>query len=514
MPGPDLPVARSLAQISGTRGRRGIFARMAQDSREGLRAFPVLRGEQKADPMAPIDRAWLRMDEPENLMQVTGVLVLDGHLGVDQARALLSRRLEGLPRFGQQVMVDRSGYVWASPANLRIEEHVVEEVLPPPGGDVELAESIGRWASRPLDRWRPLWEFRLLQGYEGSNTVILGRLHHAIGDGVALMVVLLALADPPEASGDAPQHSASAPAASADAPFQPRGGNPFLALLRERSQELLEVACRHAERWMPETYRLMVAPVEAYAKVSSGLRQLASASALSRLAFRSLDPPSSFKGKLGIEKRVAWTDAIPLDQIRGAARSRGVSINELLNSAMAGGMRRYLERRSGVDDRFQIRCAMPVNLRPLAEMASLGNRFGLIFLPLPIGIQDSERRLEVVRAQARALRNSAEPLVVLGLLRLAGNLPEAGQKLLVQLFGAKATAVFTNVPGPRSPLAFAGRKIREIYFWVPQAGRLGLGVSIFSYAGKVRMGVATDAGLVPDPSALVEGFHAELDTLL
>ncbi len=93
-------------------------------------------------------------------------------------------------------------------------------------------------------------------------------------------------------------------------------------------------------------------------------------------------------------------------------------------------------------------------------------------------------------------------------------LPEVVHRLVVSIFQAKATAVFTNVPGPRQTLWLAGCPIRDIFFWVPQAGRLGLGVSIFSYDGNVGMGVATDAGLVPDPERIVDGFHAELDLLL
>jgi hypothetical protein len=71
----------------------------------------------------------------------------------------------------------------------------------------------------------------------------------------------------------------------------------------------------------------------------------------------------------------------------------------------------------------------------------------------------------------------------------------------------------TNVPGPREVLYLAGNPIREIFFWVPQSGRVGLGVSIFSYAGHVRMGVGTDAGLVPDPEAIVQGFQEEYEEL-
>jgi diacylglycerol O-acyltransferase len=81
------------------------------------------------------------------------------------------------------------------------------------------------------------------------------------------------------------------------------------------------------------------------------------------------------------------------------------------------------------------------------------------------------------------------------------------------IFATKATAVMTNVPGPNQTLYLAGRPIQDIFFWVPQAGRVGLGISICSYAGGVRMGVGTDAGLVPDPEHIVAGFHEEFEAM-
>ena len=83
----------------------------------------------------------------------------------------------------------------------------------------------------------------------------------------------------------------------------------------------------------------------------------------------------------------------------------------------------------------------------------------------------------------------------------------------MSIFGAKATAVMTNVPGPRETIYMAGAPIREIMFWVPQSGRLGLGVSILSYAGNVTIGVATDVGLVPDPDQIIAGFNQEFELL-
>jgi hypothetical protein len=71
----------------------------------------------------------------------------------------------------------------------------------------------------------------------------------------------------------------------------------------------------------------------------------------------------------------------------------------------------------------------------------------------------------------------------------------------------------TNVMGPREPIAIAGARMRQAMFWVPCAGRLGLGVSVLSYAGQVWMGVATDASVIPQPHAVLQGFYEEIDAL-
>jgi hypothetical protein len=157
---------------------------------------------------------------------------------------------------------------------------------------------------------------------------------------------------------------------------------------------------------------------------------------------------------------------------------------------------------------------MPVNLRPIEEMAELGNRFGLAFLPLPVEVADPLARLAALREGSARLKRSAQPLMVMALLDLAGRLPQWAEELLIRVFGSKATAVFSNVPGPRSAMRLAGHEVVDLFFWVPQAGRLGLGVSIFSYCGKVRMGVATDAALAPDPERIVAAFDQEWSELV
>src|SRR5258705_7855022 len=114
----------------------------------------------------------------------------------------------------------------------------------------------------------------------------------------------------------------------------------------------------------------------------------------------------------------------------------------------------------------------------------------------------------------QALKGSYQPVIALALLSAVGYGPGVLQDQVTQLLGQNASAVMTNVPGPQHPLYFAGRKIAELDFWVPQSGGIGMGVSILSYDGRIQFGVVTDAGLVPDPDRIVGRFKDEFDKLL
>jgi diacylglycerol O-acyltransferase / wax synthase len=97
---------------------------------------------------------------------------------------------------------------------------------------------------------------------------------------------------------------------------------------------------------------------------------------------------------------------------------------------------------------------------------------------------------------------------------LMGLLPAALQAPAIELFSRKGTLVASNVPGPQAPLYMCGQRISEMYFWVPQSGSMGLGVSILSYAGQVFFGIIADEALIEDPQAVVDRFGPEFERLL
>jgi WS/DGAT/MGAT family acyltransferase len=186
----------------------------------------------------------------------------------------------------------------------------------------------------------------------------------------------------------------------------------------------------------------------------------------------------------------------------------------MLLSAAAGALRAYLVEHGDPVDGVEIRAMVPVNLRRPKDMGRLGNRFGLVALELPVGLENPLARLYATRERMEKLKGSYQAPLTLSILGAVGLAPKFAQEKVLDMLASKATAVMTNVPGPQQALYLAGAKLREPLFWVPQSGDIGMGVSILSYDNKVQFGLITDKKMVPDPERIVERFASEFDKLL
>ena len=178
-------------------------------------------------------------------------------------------------------------------------------------------------------------------------------------------------------------------------------------------------------------------------------------------------------------------------------------------------MRRYLHAR-GVEDVNEIEWMVPVNLVPIAENLpeDLGNFFALVMAVLPLDPGDPVERLQRTRARMDRIKRSEEPIITFGVQRGISAAPRPVSTALTDFFANKAVGVLTNVPGPRAPLTFAGVGVRQVIGFAPSSGDQPMTCTVFSYAGTVTVGFATDAALVPDPRELVEGTLAEISALI
>jgi diacylglycerol O-acyltransferase len=226
------------------------------------------------------------------------------------------------------------------------------------------------------------------------------------------------------------------------------------------------------------------------------------------------DPTSLLKGRQGTHKRVAWSQPVTLTDVRAIGAATGGKVNDVLVGAMAGALRHYMQERGAAVDGMVIRGVVPVDLRPPDRALELGNHFGLTFLDLPVGVSGSLERLQRTKHAMDAIKHSPEAAVFMGIIGIIGQTPKRIEDIAVSIFGSKATLVMTNVAGPRETLYVAGRAIKQMMFWVPHPGSLGMGISILSYKGMATVGVVADAGLVPDPEQITARFEQEFAHLL
>jgi WS/DGAT/MGAT family acyltransferase len=282
--------------------------------------------------------------------------------------------------------------------------------------------------------------------------------------------------------------------------------------LPEVVNEALYTVRRATGRAVEGTVETILDPGRAAAVAGEGAK---ATGVLGRLALMPADPQTLFKGPLGTAKRCAWSRILPLDEVKAYSKSVGATINDVLLAGVAGALRRYLiGRGEEIPDGLDLRAIVPVNLRPEDAVEQLGNRFGLVFLALPVGTENRDDRLRELKRRMDAIKNSTEAVVTYAVLNALGTASSAVESQAVRFFGSKASAVMTNVPGPREELYLAGKAMRSMMFWVPQAAHLGLGVSVLSYAGQVRLGVVTDVSLVPDPTSIIEAFQDEMAATL
>jgi WS/DGAT/MGAT family acyltransferase len=226
------------------------------------------------------------------------------------------------------------------------------------------------------------------------------------------------------------------------------------------------------------------------------------------------DPVTSLKGPLGVVKRCAWAEPLPLEEVKAICRALDCTVNDVLMASVSGALRAHLIECGEDVDALGIRATVPVNLRPLEHAKKLGNHFGLVFLDLPIGVDNPVERLQRVAASMREIKGSKQALVTFGALAALGMAPAAVQRMALEFLSRKATVVATNVPGPQMPLYLAGSRLSETMFWVPQSGSIGIGVSILSYNGGVHFGLMCDRKRLPDPDSVIARFRPEFEKLL
>ena len=430
-------------------------------------------------------------------VHVGATIIVEGAApGYDQLVAHVEKRLLLVPRFRQRIVRIPLGIenpVWGDDPQFDARRHVRHVSVPRPGRVDQLRDIVGRVMSEPLDMERPLWQLYLVEGLSGRHAYI-SKTHHALVDGVAAVDVGTILLDtskrgtrdegPGDALGprraepdDAAQpggHRAGAQAAAGGGP----GGRSAVTTPAQTAARVLRTA-------------------EAFTSLASGGPRV---------------PRSPLNVRIGRDRRIAWART-DLDRLKRArAVAEGSTVNDVVLSVAAGALRRYLERRGDEVPAYLV-ALVPVSIRRPDEKGELGNRISTIMVRLPLAEPDPRKRLEQLRDETRRLKESDNARAASLLIEATGWAPPTINRLLSR--GMARPLVFnlvvSNVPGPQQPLYLLGRRIKEIYPFVPLSPQNhALSIGMISYDGQIYFGLAGDRDVLADLDDLATALREAL----
>ena len=420
----------------------------------------------------------------------TGVRELDP----DALAERIAARLHLAPRFRQRVVPAPLGEpLWADDPVFRLDRHLRVE-RPPPGGRAAVAEMTSDFFSRQLDRSRPLWQLAVLTRAGPGRAAVLGKVHHAMVDGIAAVELGTLLFDlAPDAALPEPD----------DWDPEPAGGPLRLAVdaVAEGALEQFRTARRMARLGLEPRRGLRVADTMRRAALSLAEDVIRPA------------PPSFVNREIG-PRRALVTERVPLRRLERIKAARGVKLNDVALAVVAGALRRFAAVVEAAP--APLRAMVPVSVRGAADSPADGNRITFAFIDLPLSEPDAGRRLALIYARTQELKASPRIAGSDALLRSMVQLPGFVKERAARLAASPRMFNLTvsNVPGPRAPLYAAGAEVETIFPVIPISDGHALAIGVLSYRDGLHFAAYVDPDALPDAPELAPLFRnavTELD---
>ncbi|MFN3003829.1 WS/DGAT/MGAT family O-acyltransferase [Mycolicibacterium wolinskyi] len=416
----------------------------------------------------------------------------DRTFGVDDFRKVLHGRLYKLDPFRYQLIDIPFKFhhpMWRENCDVDLDYHVRPWRLPAPGGRRELDEAIGAIASTPLDRSRPLWEMYFVEGLANDRIAVVGKIHHALADGIASANLLARGMDLQEGPQRDRDSYATDPAPSKS------------ELVRSAFRDHLRQIGR-----LPGTIRYTA---EGVGRVRRSSRKL------SPELTRPFTPPPSFMNHVLTPRRLFATATLALSDVKETSKKLGITINDLVLSMSSGALRTLLLKYDGKAD-HPLLASVPMSFDFSPDRIS-GNRFSGVLVALPVDEADTAERVRKAREAAGLAKESHQLIGPELIARWAAYIPPAPVEAAFKWLSGKdgqnkvLNLNISNVPGPRERGKVGGATVTEIYSVGPITAGSGLNITVWSYVDQLNISVIADDATVDDPhevtDAMLDEFH-------
>ena len=418
------------------------------------------------------DAQILRLESPVIKGHTGKVLILapdsaGNPLSVPQLRDRVSERMVPFPRLSQRVMEPRLRLgrpAWVEADDVDLDWHVAEPGHADPLSDEELRAAIGELLSERLDHTRPLWRLDVLP-LTGGRAAIVGRIHHAMADGVSSIKLAAGLLW--DLVVETPNPPAVAPSAESAKAAQP--------------------AARPAAGAAEE--RILV-------RLPSAL-------------WRELRPgrDTTLDQHIGPAREVAWS-TFPLQRLKriGHSAPEGATVNDVVLAVVAGALRRWLPQAGGVAQDLRVQCPVCLHARE-EEKGELGNRDSFMNVDLPIAEPDPQERLRLINAETRQRKFDHDADALYAFFHALSRFRPLYKGVTRLTAGPREFALsVSNVPGPRERAVILGHAVEQFCSFAEPADRHALRISVVSLEGELAFGLCSD----PEAISKLDGLRGAL----
>ena len=382
--------------------------------------------------------------------------------------------------------------MWQEDCEVDLDYHLRRVQVPAPGGRRELDGVIGEVASTPLDRSRPLWEFHFAEGLAGGRFALVGKIHHALADGIASVNLLARAMDLNGAATDERDNDEAGVRAST--------GDLLRAAARDHARQLAELPglIRDAAVGMTRVRRR--------SRERGGHPDLAEA----------FDAPPTFLNHVVSARRRFASTTLPLAEAKAMAKALGITINDLILATVAGGLRELLLAYDGAADR-PIIASVPTATDKSERIT--GNEISGLMISLPVHVADPGERARLVALATRIAKEDHEILGPRLYGRLMAYLPTALAPAAFRWLGRRdapnklMNVAVSSVVGPRERGHFGGAAVSEIYSTGVLSPGAPVNITVWSYADQLGVAVLTDDQTFNDPHEATDAMSASFTKL-
>jgi WS/DGAT/MGAT family acyltransferase len=459
-------------------------------------------GQEHGDRLTAVDAGFLAQEGPNAHMHIGAVAIFEGPPpAYEDFTNHIRGRLHLVPRYRQKLAVppfETGRPLWVDDPTFNLDYHVRHTALPAPGSEEQLRALAARIHSQRLDRAKPLWELWLVQGLEGNRFALISKTHHAVVDGIAgvdLATVIFDMSPVPQPV--------------------PHEGEPWSPQPEPSSTQL---AARGLVGLVRTPFSLAGRAAGAVTRPQETLETAKEAvEGIAEVAWAGLNPapPSPLNVPIGPHRRVAFVPN-QLSDFKLIKDALGGTVNDVVLTVVAGGLRRWLQTRGVRVEGLELRGLVPVSTRTRDQRHHAGNRLTVMRGPLPVYIEDPVARLKVVRRAMDGLKESKQAVGAEVLTSLEQFAPPTilAQASRLNFSTRLFNLLVTNVPGPQMPLYVLGRELQDLYPVAFLPRDHALAVAIMSYNGKIDFGLLADYDAVPDLDEMAEHLAAARDELI